>query len=303
MAAMAASTALATALGAGCSSGALRNEPIGKTSAALTSGPWVWTRAYDNQRSGSNTQETLLTQANVRHSYFGRQFQLPVDDRVYAQVLYAPAENTSQGPKNLALVATGNNSVYAFDADSGALVWGGPPTNNYGTPPNGSDIMCSDLNGSSAPPGNAGIMSTPVIDTSSNVMYFVTHTIDTTKTVYSYYLHALDIVTGHNRPDLGSPVFIQASVMGTGSGNVNGTISLDPRLNSQRAALGLDSTAVYIGFASYCDNPMNGYHGWLLAYNKTNLQQQPAAFNTTRNGTQGGIWQGGGGPAFNVDFA
>ena len=51
---------------------------------------------------------------------------------------------------------------------------------------------------------------------------------------------------------------------------------------------------VYIGFASYDD--VGPYHGWIFAYNATNLQQV-AVYNDTANGAQGGIWQAAGGIA------
>jgi hypothetical protein len=39
-------------------------------------------------------------------------------------------------------------------------------------------------------------------------------------------------------------------------------------------------------------------HGWILAYDKTSLQQR-AIFNDTPNGAGGGLWAGGGAPAVN----
>lgn len=62
----------------------------------------------------------------------------------------------------------------------------------------------------------------------------------------------------------------------------------------QRAALLLSNNALYIAFASYCDN--GPYHGWVFAYDAQTLDQV-AIFNDTPNGSLGGIWQSGGGPA------
>ena len=42
----------------------------------------VFTRNYNNQRTGANTSETTLTQTNVTASQFGKLFMLPVDDEV-----------------------------------------------------------------------------------------------------------------------------------------------------------------------------------------------------------------------------
>ena len=50
----------------------------------------IITRNYDNTRDGANLNETLLNTANVGHLTFGELFHLPVDDQVYAGLLYAP---------------------------------------------------------------------------------------------------------------------------------------------------------------------------------------------------------------------
>ena len=47
----------------------------------------VLTRGYDNQRTGTNSAEPVLTAANVNASQFGKLFQLQVDDQVYAGML------------------------------------------------------------------------------------------------------------------------------------------------------------------------------------------------------------------------
>ena len=102
-------------------------------------------------------------------------------------------------------------------------------------------------------------------------------------------LHALDITTG--REKFGGPVIITASVAGTGDGSVGGAIAFNPLLGNQRPGLLLNGV-VYIAWASHCD--LGLYHGWILGYGATNLQQV-AVFNATPNGQQGGIWMSGDG--------
>ncbi len=79
----------------------------------------VLTYHYDNSRSGLNSNETILTPANVGSSQFGRLFSQPVDSFVYAQPLYVPhLAIPGKGKHNVVFVATEGDSVYAFDADS-----------------------------------------------------------------------------------------------------------------------------------------------------------------------------------------
>src|SRR5712671_237414 len=81
----------------------------------------VLTYHNDNARTGANIHETLLTPANVNANNFGLLRKYAVDGYVYAQPLYYSGLTISnRGARNVVFVATANNSVYAFDADSDA---------------------------------------------------------------------------------------------------------------------------------------------------------------------------------------
>jgi hypothetical protein len=71
-------------------------------------------------------------------------------------------------------------------------------------------------------------------------------------------------------------------------------VSFNPEKNNQRASLLLDSGVVYIGWSSHCD--WGPYHGWLLGYDAQSLQQV-VTYVSTPNGSAGGIWMAGQGPA------
>src|SRR5580693_6927137 len=91
--------------------------------ATLYSQPSVLTWHNDNARTGQNLEETILTQANVNVSSFGKLFTIGVDGLVDAQPLYMPGLTIpGAGVHNVLYVATEHDSVYALDADNGAVL-------------------------------------------------------------------------------------------------------------------------------------------------------------------------------------
>ena len=246
----------------------------------------VFTRAYNSQRTGANLSEIVLTQANVNSGSFGKLFSLAVDDQVYAGILYVSSLQIAGGIHNVIYVATVNNSIYAFDADTlGVPLWQ-KNFNGTGRPTNNSDFGVACPGGYFDFRGNIGIVGTPVIDGVAGTMYFVTRTVESAGTVQR--LHAIDITTGNDRAN--SPKVITASVTGTGDGG--STVVFNSITQNQRPALAFSQGTVYIAWASYCD--ITPYHGWVMAYDGTALTQL-GAFNDTPNGVQGGIWMAGAG--------
>jgi len=248
----------------------------------------VLTQHNDNQRTGANLSETALSTANVNVNQFGRLFTRTVSGYVYAQPLVAAQVNLpGAGPRNVVYVATEGDNVYAFDADDSDMAapyW----QVNLGTPMPSGDIFPGyhDLT------PEVGITATPVIDRASNTIYVVAKTKDVATGTYHHNLHALDLSTGSEK--FGGPVEITASVTGSGSGGLLGTITFDHLHQLNRPGLLLLNGAVYMAFGSHGDT--EPYHGWVLGYNATTLQQV-AVFNTTPDGSEAAIWQGGQGLA------
>ena len=253
----------------------------------------VLTANYDNNRTNANLNEWILNTSNVNPTQFGKLYSFPVDGQVYAQPLYVHAlQMPGKGTLNVLYVATMHNSVYAFDADatSGtAPLWHvnlGPsvdPTSFNVPGASYTDIL-----------HEVGILGTPTIDRTGRTIYVANETVQ--NGADAFYLHALDLTTGDEK--LNGPVEIQASVSGTGWGGsgdaVNGQLPLLAQDHIQRPGLLLAGSTIYIGFGSHGDYAP--WHGWIVAYDATNLQQT-AVFNTTPSAAGSAIWQGGRGLA------
>jgi hypothetical protein len=94
----------------------------------------VTTYHYDNNRTGWNKHETVLTPANVGTSSFGWLRTVVLDDQVDAQPLVVPGvlitAGRFQGAQDVVYVATEHNTVYAIDVHCGTVLLSrnlGPP--------------------------------------------------------------------------------------------------------------------------------------------------------------------------------
>ena len=246
----------------------------------------------DLGRTGANTNESILTPANVNAQQFGKLFQLSVEGEMYAQPLYLANVNVlGKGVHNVVFAATEHDMVYAFDADgkSTAALW----QRSFINPAAGiTPVASNDIaDGYEDIQPEVGITSTPVIDASSGTLYVVAKTTENGE--FFQRLHALDVATGAEK--FGGPVTIQASVAGAGvKDDGTGHVVFDPLINLQRAALLLLNGTVYIAFGSHGD--FDPFNGWLLGYDSHNLRQT-IAYAPDADGAGGSIWQSGGGPA------
>jgi hypothetical protein len=250
----------------------------------------VLTQHNNNTRAGWNNQETKLTTSNVNSQQFGKLFTLDVDDQVYAQPLIAGNVIIANNKHNVAYLATVNNSVYAYDGDNGKLYWKKNFTAQGMRPPKNTDMTGACGGQYQDFSGNIGIVGTPVIDSASQAIYFVTRSTDGTSFVQ--HLHSVNIITGDELSD--SPVQITATYSGNGDGSVNNVLTFDAQRQNQRQALTLLNGVVYVSFSSHCD--WGPYHGWILGYDSKSLKQS-IVYNDTPNGINGGIWESGMGMA------
>jgi hypothetical protein len=244
----------------------------------------VLTQHNDSFRTGANLSEFVLTTSNVNPGQFGKLYSRRLDGQIYAQPLYVHDLTISNKTRNVVYTCTEHNSVYAFDADDAAAsnaLW----HVNLGPPVPSADLNnCPDL----VP--EVGITATPVIDLAGGTIYVAAKTKESGN--YFHKLHALDLLTGHEK--FGGPVVVQGFVLGAGDGSVGGTNTFNSLHEHNRPGLLLLSNVVYLCYAGHCDWPP--YHGWFFGYNATNLQRT-CIFNSTPDGSDGGIWLSGRGPA------
>jgi hypothetical protein len=275
----------------------------------------VTTYHNDNSRQGQNPFEQYLTGgptgsvATSLTRLFATAPAVTLNSWPVAQPLYladTPIAGSSTN-HDAVFVATLANSLYAFDADDGTLLW---RHQRYGSPDvpdkvpfkyvQGGHTGCSDSGFGSGrnPSAGAGIVGTPVIDKSQSppVMFFITKEIDPSQ-VHWLYLRAVDTSSGTElahipiptAPPFSSVPFPSATQM------------------SRPGMLQLSNGALIVAFGSVgCKQVPNS--GWVMSF--TYNPGPPASFtqtgtfNTTPDlGTyaNGGIWQGNGGLVADAD--
>ena len=239
---------------------------------------------YDTYPTGWNQSETDLTPATVQSASFGALTTLNVDGNVFAQPLIVSNFTLPDGTThNVLIVATGHNSVYAYDAQTYAILW----QVNLGTPQASGDVGCGDVE------PEYGISSTPVIVRSGNTatIYVVSATEPAAMSFHTQ-IHALDLGTG---ADTLSPTEIDPrSKLKTG-----GTLHFDPQNQWNRTSLVARNGAIYVGIGSHCDRGAGSVSGWLLRYDAASLKQD-GKFNTIKAAAGyelASIWMSGYAPA------
>ncbi len=244
----------------------------------------VLTYHNDTNRTGWFSAETQLTTANVNSSSFGLQKVILLDGRIDAEPLFVTSQTIQgQGVHDVVYLATETNSVYALDAASGAILWhaqfGIPVPYTY---KNNDDNVFPMM----------GILSTPVIDRSTGVMYFVNDTISGGE---NFRLHEVSLSTGR---DVVPPVILRYS--DTLSDGTQWTFL--SRYQLQRPALLEANGSIYITFGSTGDTVPSQSRGTILRYNATTLLPMTGDVTDLLNTPSApfylsSIWQSGFGPA------
>jgi hypothetical protein len=246
----------------------------------------VMTYHNDVARTGQNLNESTLSPSSVNATIFGRLGLLATDGKVDAQALYLNGVSIpGTGLRNVVYIATEHDSVYAYDASSMQILWHVSLL--------GAGETTSDTRGCSQVTPEIGITSTPVIDRSSgpNGALYVVAMSKTSSGAYVQRLHMLDVALG---TDLTPPRTIQAAYPGTGAGSSGGVVTFNPKQYEERAALLELNGQILTVWTSHCD--IDPYTGWVMAFNASTLTPT-SVLNLTPNGSRGGLWMAGAGPA------
>jgi hypothetical protein len=251
------------------------------TASAVAQNLVVATYHYDNQRTGWNPNETILTPAKVGSTSFGVLAEVVLDDQVDAQPLVVPNQQITAGPTpgayQVVYVATEANTIYAISASNGAVLL----SRNLGSP------VPTPL-GCNANGPNVGINSTPVIDVAAQTLYVVAYTLMSGIPTYQVFALKLNDLTNKL-----APITVAAShTLSDGT-----TYNFNATYERQRPALIESSGIVYAGFGSFCDFAPDQSRGWLLGWQASTLA--PLAANrltdtlATGNFFLSAIWMSG----------
>jgi hypothetical protein len=190
-----------------------------------------------------------------------------VQGQVYAQPLFVDGGGSG---RDLIIVATQTNNVYAFDAANGSQVW----MKNLGNSVPLAKMPCGNID-------PYGITSTPVIDLGSRSVFVGAMTSPDDGTTKKHQIFALSIDDGTTKA--GWPVDVGAKA-------VSGATTFNVAPQSQRGALAFVNGTVYVGYGGLYGD-CGDYHGWLVAVSAadpTNVQ----AWATSAKA--GGVWGPGG---------
>jgi outer membrane protein assembly factor BamB len=257
--------------------------------------------------------ETVFTPAKVSNG-LKKLFSLDIadDPRIEAQPLYVPGLTMSDGKKhNVVYVFSMANTVWAFDADTGARIWQNPVSLGKAFLPKVTSAPGQhrkteiDLFGINI---HWGILSTPVIDLDTQTMYAVNWVVNQ-QGKRALLLHALRLSDGKELPIGGGTntrLVIEAMLRDAAGKPVTDTsgqpVALHPD-QKQRAALLLvplhgNHKTLFVAITGG-ENPRSP-RGWVIAYDVESFRK-PAAWVATPSSFGGGIWQASQGPAADED--
>ena len=225
--------------------------PVQAIPRAANFGAGWTTYHHDNARTGYDASAPSITSPSP-----SSQWNTPLDSNVYAEPLIW---------NGLVIAVTENDSIYALNEGTGAVVWHVVAGTSVPT-----HYCSSEIN-------PIGITSTPVIDTATNIVYAVGLV-----TGPKWQMFAKNLADGTNVT--GFPVDITPTVT-TSTGNV----TMDPTVEEQRGALGLANGHVYVPFGGWLGDCGN-YHPWVVSVPTTGVAVDHNYMPQKSTEREAGIW-------------
>jgi hypothetical protein len=223
----------------------------------------VLTYHYDNKRSGWNSSEVDLTPKSVASPQFSLLETLSVDGNVFAQPLLISNFEMPDGKQHdVLIIATGHNTVYAYDANKFNLFW----QVNLGQAQQFLDVGCADVQ------PEYGITSTPVIvrKSKNSATLYIVSAIEPRAFDFHTFIHAIDLRTGQDATDPSTGKEISPKEIAPSATLRNGSqLKFSPQNQWSRAGLAYNDGAIYISIGSHCDNDAAAISGWLLKYSES----------------------------------
>ena len=242
----------------------------------------ILTRAYDNDRSGANVHESILTQASVRDKGVRRVTTIPVygDARgLEAQPLVLPSVQTAKGVRDVMVLPSMANKVRGVDAKTGEDIWQA----DLGTPVTGTPAIDSKMVND-----KWGVLSTGVIDPDSQRVYLVAWVSpDGSAKQAAHFINVLDVKDG--------AAVVPAVPL---AGATSGAQRYDSMLRKQRSSLLMTNVngKKTIFFASgTVQETQAGAAGWVFAFDVAS--STVAASLALSQGHGAGVWMAGQGLA------
>jgi outer membrane protein assembly factor BamB len=173
----------------------------------------------------------------------------------YAQPLYLAG---SGGGRDLVIVATEQNHVYAFDAATGGKAFW---DQSLGMPLPRSRL--STLRSGCGNIDPLGITGTPIIDATTRTIYLDAMIIANANATAQHQVFALDADTGTVKP--GWPVDLNSTA-------VFGSTTFNSLVQNQRGALALLGGKVFVPFGGHIGD-CSTYHGWIIGVSTSDPTQ------------------------------
>jgi hypothetical protein len=190
-----------------------------------------------------------------------------VEGHIYAQPLFWQSPKTN---RQLLLVATEDDVVYALDAATGKVVW----RKSLGRPVKYSALPCGNIS-------PLGVTGTPVIDDVKAAIYLDAMVDGEDGSGPQHLVFGLAVADGSTLP--GFPVDV-AQVLKTQG------LTFTPRLQNQRGALAIADRTLFIPYGGHYGD-CGAYHGWVVGLS---LEDPRTIAAWTTRAAGGGVWAPGG---------